>query len=348
MVRARWSSALASQLADWKPLGQILLGPPVERVAREFAVVLVSTRTLGKRAVVQLDPPAPGLERHAHRGRGPASAGSSGAKLSPGFGSSRLISPIMSCRSSASTPQRRISSAKSARASSGRLSSSARHRRVEPVAVRPAAGPGTRARSRAPTPVGSHAGLRADRRHGRSAGAQPRRQRPRRPRAGSRRRRRSRRGQRRDARVRRVAQHRQRPARARCSRRPLDGVSRSSNGRRSSSKARAGRAARARARSRPGGRAAAGARAGGPVACAPCAAGACRRRCRLGRRRLAVAALQERVLGDLLVDRAGQLEIRHLQQPDRLLQLRRQDRLCCCRSSRRMPGAKLMPCAPRG
>ena len=43
------------------------------------------------------------------------------------------------------------------------------------------------------------------------------------------------------------------------------------------------------------------------------------------RRGLGVAALQERVLGDLLVDGAGQLHVRHLQQADRLLQLRRED-----------------------
>ena len=43
------------------------------------------------------------------------------------------------------------------------------------------------------------------------------------------------------------------------------------------------------------------------------------------RRGLGVAALQERVLGDLLVDGAGQFHVRHLQQADRLLQLRRED-----------------------
>ena len=59
----------------------------------------------------------------------------------------------------------------------------------------------------------------------------------------------------------------------------------------------------------------------------------------------AVAALQERVLGQLLVDGARELDVRQLQQLDRLLQLRREHKALLLPKIEADAGAKLMPAA---
>ena len=132
-------------------LVQVVAVLPLHPARRDLGVVAAVDQDARQGAGVELDPPGParpGVDEHV----GITASASSAPKPRAGRGSSRRSSWTMSCRSSASTPQRRISSGMSARARVPRLASRARiagSRRSRRAAGGPGIRPGRARRSRA-------------------------------------------------------------------------------------------------------------------------------------------------------------------------------------------------------